>query len=654
MESKQLTAGDLEAYWVETPPTQPWIRVGMDTGGIAAGARRVYKALVEARDQLGLPHDIRQTGSLGLSYADPVVEVGDASGSTVVFGSMDEESARDLVRQYGRDGNLLEDRVIASHDRGRAFDGQPQTAILVKDTGTGKSEDRTAVFQELIREELVVHGLDKRVKVYRAMDMGLYQRGICVQLLPSRVTYADVHGPDIRRIIAESLRGGQVLEDLLETSGELQERIVLRHCGRIDPDELDSYLRAGGYRGLKRALLEMSPEEVIEDMKVSGLRGRGGAGYPTWLKWKLTRDPVSDRKFVICNGDEGDPGAFMDRSVLEGDPHAVLEGLMISAYAIGADTGFFYIRAEYPLAIERVQRAIDQCRAAGLLGPNILGSGFSFDARVRLGAGAFVCGEETALIASIEGRRGSPEPRPPYPSVKGLWDKPTSINNVETLAAVSSILDRGGNWYAGFGTEQSRGTKVFAVTGKIRNPQLVEVPMGISIGAIIEDICGGAVSGSNIKAVQTGGPSGGVIPREKMDVPVTYESLQELGSIMGSGGMLVMDTSDSMVDVAKFYLGFCVDESCGKCAPCRIGGYQMLKILERMHSGNGKPEDLVIIRDICHCMRTASLCGLGQTAPNPVLSTLQYFEQEYLDLVSAPVTGTSRPRRKVTTSLKGF
>ncbi len=644
MAGKRLTAVDLETYWAQPPPMRPWVRVGMDTGGIAAGARHVYQALLEEQEEARAQIDIQQTGSLGLSYADPIVVTGDASGRTMMFGAMDPESARALIRDHVQDGHLLEDRVIASRDRGCELNGQQQVAILVKDTSAGKDEDRTGFFQELIREELAVHELDGRIKVYRAMDMGLYQKGVCVQLLPSRVTYAHVTGPDIRRIIDESLRGGRVLDDLLQAGGDPQERIVLRHCGRIDPDQLESYLHAGGYRGLKRALLEMTPEEVIEDMKTSGLRGRGGAGFPTWLKWQLTREPKADRKIVICNADEGDPGAFMDRSILEGDPHAVLEGLMISAYAIGADKGFFYIRAEYPLAVERVQRAIDEARATGLLGRDILGSGFSFDAEVRLGAGAFVCGEETALIASIEGRRGSPEPRPPYPSIKGLWGYPTSINNVETLAAVSVILDRGGAWYAGFGTEQSRGTKVFAVTGKVRNPQLVEVPMGIPIRTVIEDICGGADRGARIKAVQTGGPSGGVIPGTKMDTPVTYESLQELGSIMGSGGMLVMDESDSMVDVAKFYLGFCVDESCGKCAPCRIGGFQMLKLLERIHGGKGKAEDLTTIRDICHCMQTASLCGLGQTAPNPVLSTLKYFEEEYLDLMEA---GQNAPDPKV-------
>ena len=646
MNRKQLTASDLEAYWTEGLAPQPWIRVGMDTGGIAAGARHVYNALIEARDELGLEIDIQQVGSTGLSFADPVVTVARATGAPVVFGAMDPEQARELVARHCRDGTLLEDRVIASRERGTGLEGKRPAVILVKDTDGGKAADRTAFFQELIREELAVHGLQE-VQVCRAMDMGLCQRGVCVQLLPSRVTYANVSGPDIRRIIEVSLRGGKVLEDLLETSADPQERIVLRNCGHIDPDQLESSMRVGGYRGLKRALLEMSPQEVIEEMKTSGLRGRGGAGFPTWLKWLKTREPEADRKIVICNADEGDPGAFMDRSVLEGDPHAVLEGLLISAYAIGADTGFFYIRAEYPLAVERVQRAIDQCRAAGLLGENILGSGFSFNAKVRLGAGAFVCGEETALIASIEGRRGSPEPRPPYPSVKGLWDKPTSINNVETLAAVSVILDRGGDWYAGFGTERSRGTKVFAVTGKVRNPQLVEVPMGIPIRTVIEDICGGAGRGTRIKAVQTGGPSGGVIPSDRMDTPVTYESLQELGSIMGSGGMLVMDESDCMVDVAKFYLGFCVEESCGKCAPCRIGGFQMLKLLEKIHSGRGKPEDLGVMREICECMRTASLCGLGQTASNPVLSTLKYFENEYLDLIDPPGRAAARQAHRV-------
>ena len=634
MPPEVMRLADLEVHWAGRPAPKSWIRVCMDTGGIAAGARKVLQALRDARDESGLEVEIRQTGSLGLSYADPVVIVGEASGAVRVLGGMDAAAARELIRLWdGGDVGLMEDRNIATHDRGRTFSGERQVGMLVKDTNAPNQEDRTRFFQELIREELAAHGFSDQVRVFRAMDLGAYQKGICVQLLPSRVTYSNVSGSDVRRIIQESLGEGRVLTDRLDTGPEPQERIVLRHCGHIDPDELEDYLGAGGYRGFKRALLDMKPEDVIAEMKTSGLRGRGGAGFPTWLKWRNTRETPADRRIVICNADEGDPGAFMDRSVLEGDPHAVLEGLMIAAYAIGADRGFFYIRAEYPLAIQRVQRALDQCRAAGLLGPNILGSGFSFDAKVRLGAGAFVCGEETALIASIEGRRGSPEPRPPYPSVKGLFGNPTAINNVETLAAVSVILDRGGAWYAGFGTEASRGTKVFAVTGKVRNPQLVEVEMGTPIRNVIE-MCGGAGQGGRIKAVQTGGPSGGVIPRGKMDTPVTYEGLQDLGSIMGSGGMLVMDERDSMVDVAKFYLGFCVDESCGKCAPCRIGGFQMLKLLEKLQTGKGKRGDLDTIQDICDCMRTASLCGLGQMAPNPVLSTLRYFKSEYVALVN--------------------
>jgi NADP-reducing hydrogenase subunit HndC len=379
---------------------------------------------------------------------------------------------------------------------------------------------------------------------------------------------------------------------------------------------------------LRRAL-ERTAEEVIAELKTSELRGRGGAGFPAWMKWQLTRAQPATQRYVICNGDEGDPGAFMDRSVLESDPHAVLEGMIIAGYAMGASKGYFYIRAEYPKAVERIERAIQAAREKGLLGSDILGSGFSFDAKIRLGAGAFVCGEETALIASIEGRRGSPTPRPPYPSVRGLWGMPTAINNVETLACVPAILQKGGAWYAGYGTATSKGTKVFAVTGKVRNAQLVEVPMGTTLREIIYDVCGGVFDGRELKAVQTGGPSGGVIPIQHLDTPVSYETLQQLGSIMGSGGMLVMDTTDSMVEVAKFYLKFCVDESCGKCAPCRIGGYQLLQILDRISRGRGSADDLAQIGRICLAMQRASLCGLGQTAPNPVLSTLRYFGGEY-------------------------
>jgi NADH:ubiquinone oxidoreductase subunit F (NADH-binding)/NAD-dependent dihydropyrimidine dehydrogenase PreA subunit len=498
--------------------------------------------------------------------------------------------------------------------------------ILIKDTNIN-AEDRTKDYYSLVLNSLREFNLHNEVQVVRAADIGVYNHGVVIKILPD-VIYQEVKEADIPRIV-EAVKQNKVLEDLVLKKGPKQQRIVLRNCGKIDPESLEEYIAVGGYQALKKVIFEMNPEKVLEEMKKSGLRGRGGAGYPTWMKWKFTRAVPSDQKFVICNADEGDPGAYMDRSVLEGDPHSVLEGLMIAAYAIGASKGYFYIRAEYPLAVERVKIALAQAYDAGLLGKNILGGEFSFDIDIRLGAGAFVCGEETALIASIEGKRGTPRPRPPYPSVKGLWNKPTAINNVETLANISPIIVRGGDWFASIGTATSKGTKVFAVTGKVKNSGLVEVPMGITIREIVFDICGGTISGKALKAVQTGGPSGGVIPVEFLDTPVDYENLQKLGSIMGSGGMIVMDEDDCLVDIAKFYLGFCVEESCGKCAPCRIGGYQMLKILDKISEGKGKMEDLAQLKRISFAMQKASLCGLGQTASNPVISTTRYFEYEY-------------------------
>ena len=404
---------------------------------------------------------------------------------------------------------------------------------------------------------------------------------------------------------------------------------MLRNCGVIDPEKIDDYIAHDGYQGLKAILFGRSPDDVIKELKESGLRGRGGGGFPTWMKWNFAKDIQSDEKYIICNGDEGDPGAYMDRSILEGDPHSVIEGMLIAGYAVGAAKGFFYIRAEYPLAIKRIQNAIEQARAYGLIGENILGSKFSFELEIRLGAGAFVCGEETALIASMEGKRGVPSPRPPYPSIKGLWSRPTVINNVETLANIPVIFTKGGKWFSAIGSQTSKGTKVFALTGKVKNSGLVEVPMGITIREIVFDIGGGVLDDKKIKAVQTGGPSGGVIPAEHLDTPVDYENLQKLGSIMGSGGMIVMDETDCMVDIAKFYLRFCVDESCGKCAPCRIGGYQMLGYLKKISKGQANMEDIEKLERICNTVKRASLCGLGQTAPNPVLSTLRFFRDEY-------------------------
>ena len=411
-----------------------------------------------------------------------------------------------------------------------------------------------------------------------------------------------------------------------------QKKVVLKNAGHIDPEDIQEYMAHGGYLALEKALKTMTPAQVVEEIKKSGLRGRGGGGFSTGMKWELAaKVPTIDEKFIICNGDEGDPGAYMDRSILEGDPHAVIEGMMIAAYAIGATEGWFYVRAEYPLAVERLEKAIKACKKNRLLGNNIMGTDFCFNVDIRLGAGAFVCGEETALIHSIEGARGTPRPRPPYPTNKGLWGKPSCVNNVETLANVSKILLKGADWFASFGTETSKGTKVFALTGQVEHSGLIEVPMGTTINQIVNEIGGGVPNGKNLKAVQTGGPSGGVIPKEYMDMPVCYEELKKVGSIMGSGGMIVMDDSSDMVSIAKFYLDFTVDESCGKCAPCRIGGKQMLTLLDKINKGQGTKKDMAQLKKIAYAMQKASLCGLGQTAPNPVLSTLKFYEKEYTD-----------------------
>ena len=624
---KPLTPADLLPS--QPPPTPPeaWVRVQLDTGGIAAGAEATLEALREAAREIqpGLP--VLRVGSHGRSFADPVVEIRCHGMPDTLYGRIGPELARELMAAHVRDHRLLDDHVLATSQRALAI-SRPVTHLLVLDTGTG--EGKTAFFQFSLVQELKRRGLAESVQVVRALEIGIHDEGVVVQLLPGGVTYTNVLAPDVTRIVEESVVHGRTLDDLLWKQPDPQVRIVLRNCGIIDPEEIADYLaQAQGYQALRRALVDLTPDQVIAELKTSGLRGRGGAGFPTWKKWDLTRIQAADQRYVICNADEGDPGAFMDRSVLESDPHSVLEGMMIAAYAIGASMGYFYIRAEYPKAVARVERAIAQAREAGLLGADILGTGFSFDAKVRLGAGAFVCGEETALIASIEGRRGSPSPRPPYPSVRGLWGKPTSINNVETFANVPPILLRGGAWYASHGVDGSRGTKVFAVTGKVKHAQLVEVPMGTTLRQIVFDVCGGVLDDREIKAVQTGGPSGGVIPDAQLDTPVAYETLQQLGSIMGSGGMIVMDATDSIVDVAKFYLKFCVDESCGKCAPCRIGGYQMSQILDRISRGRGTAEDIPTLRRICLAMQKGSLCGLGQTAPNPVLSTLRYFRDEY-------------------------
>ncbi len=465
--------------------------------------------------------------------------------------------------------------------------------------------------------------------------LGLCSEGPLVLVEPDGLLYGKVKPEDAEEII-QSLGKEPVSRLLVPTDipfFQKQEKIVLENSGKIDPTRLEDYIAADGYDALIQVITEMTPDEVIEEIVHSGLRGRGGAGYPTGLKWSTVAKGIGDTKYVVCNADEGDPGAFMDRSVLESDPHRVLEGMAIAAYAIGATLGYIYVRAEYPLAIERLQNAIKQAERAGLLGNHICSTTFGFSIQVRLGAGAFVCGEETALLASIEGKRGVPRPRPPYPAVSGLWGCPTLINNVETFANIAPIIRKGAEWYANIGTEKSKGTKVFALAGRVNHTGLIEIPMGVSLREIIFEIGGGIPEDRQFKAIQTGGPSGGCIPEQHLDVSVDYESLNELGAIMGSGGMIVMDETSSMVDVAKFFMEFCMTESCGKCVPCRVGTAQIYNFLCKIMDGRASPDDLEFLEKLCNIVKEASLCGLGQTAPNPVLSTLRYFRHEYLDYI---------------------
>lgn len=507
----------------------------------------------------------------------------------------------------------------------------------------------------LMKSAIVEHGLEGKVRIVPTGCMGLCAQGPLVRVEikgQKDVLYKRLEPLVARIIISEHVAPALKLEEGEEfvlpeflnkyvLSLDLpfftkQEKVVLKQAGHLDPEDIQEYIAHGGYLALEKVLKTMTPAEVAAEIKKSGLRGRGGAGFPTGLKWELAaKVPTVDEKFIICNGDEGDPGAYMDRSILESNPHDVIEGMMIAAYAIGATEGWFYIRAEYPLAVERIEKAIKACKKNRLLGNNIMGTDFCFNIDIRLGAGAFVCGEETALIHSIEGKRGTPRPRPPYPTEVGLWDKPSCINNVETLANVPSIILKGADWFASFGTETSKGTKVFALTGQVEHSGLIEVPMGTTIDTIVNEIGGGVPGGKKLKAVQTGGPSGGVIPAKDIDLPVCYEELKKVGSIMGSGGMIVMDETADMVDIAKFYLDFTVDESCGKCAPCRISGKQMLLLLEKIAKGKGTQKDIEDLKKIAVAMQKASLCGLGQTAPNPVLSTLKYFGEEYEAKVAA-------------------
>jgi NADH:ubiquinone oxidoreductase subunit F (NADH-binding)/(2Fe-2S) ferredoxin/Pyruvate/2-oxoacid:ferredoxin oxidoreductase delta subunit len=490
-------------------------------------------------------------------------------------------------------------------------------------------------FQRILSEKNLEASLKRHCTSHRVGCRGLCARDVLVDVIidGQKTTYQYIKPEMVERIIEEHIINGKPVSEWTVTEDyhkfyEKQKKVVLSSCGEIDPEDIDSYISAGGYKAIEK-VLKGSPEDVIEEIKKSGLRGRGGAGFPTGLKWEMARNAQGDEKYIICNADEGDPGAFMDRAVIEGNPHAVIEGMLIGGYAIGAKRGYVYIRAEYPLAVERLKKALWQAEERNLLGRNILNSGFNFDIKIKLGAGAFVCGEETALIASIEGKRGMPRSKPPFPVQKGLFGKPTVINNVETLANIPYIITKGAEWFASYGTESSKGTKVFALTGKVKNTGLIEVPLGITLREIIFDIGGGIEGGRELKAVQTGGPSGGCIPASLIDTPVDYESLARVGSIMGSGGMIIMDETDCMVNVAQYFLQFTQSESCGKCVPCRIGTKRLLEILQRITSGRGKPEDLEKLEKLSNDIKATSLCGLGQTAPNPVLSTLKYFRHEY-------------------------
>ena len=509
--------------------------------------------------------------------------------------------------------------------------------------GTGCTSSDSPKIMEKMNEEISKAGLDKEVKVVRTGCFGLCEAGPIVIVYPEGSFYSRVQVSDVAEIVNEHLLKGRIVNRLLhkEDTGDVemsldnigfyrkQKRVALRNCGVIDPERIEEYIAFDGYKALGTCLSEYTPEQVIERIKASGLRGRGGGGFPTGMKWQFCAKETSDQKYVICNADEGDPGAFMDRSVLEGDPHAVLEAMAIAGYAIGATMGYIYVRAEYPIAVKRLEIAIGQAREMGLLGKNIFESGFNFDIDIRLGAGAFVCGEEMALIHSIEGNRGEPTPKPPFPAQKGLFGKPTIINNVETFANIPQIILNGPEWFASMGTEKSKGTKVFALGGKINNTGLVEIPMGTTLREIIYDIGGGIPGGKEFKAAQTGGPSGGCIPVSHLDTPIDYDSLTAIGSMMGSGGLIVMDEDNCMVDVARFFLDFTVDESCGKCPPCRIGTKRMLEILERIVSGRGEEGDIEKLQMLGENIKNAALCGLGKTAPNPVLSTIKYFRDEY-------------------------
>ncbi len=620
-----------------TRPLRMQISIGMATCGISAGAEAVWATLQKEVDRLELADvQLKRVGCIGQCHAEPLVEVMAKGGMPFLYGKLTPAVAVDILHRHLKGEPPLEKYLV---------DGLRPYRLEICGGPQCPRTEHQAIMTALTAA-LQEQALSDKVSIVEMGCPGHCQNSPTVIVFPGDFVYRLPAPDDVRRLVAEHLVAGRPVADLLIAPERLpdfvhtqnvpnvalrQLRIASRNCGAIDPEMLDEALVTWQYQALASALTAQTPEAVMQTVIDSGLRGRGGGGYPTGVKWRDTRSSSGERKFIICNADEGDPGAFMDRNVLEGDPFTVLEGMALAAYAVGAEQGFVYIRSEYPLAVQRLNKAIAQARAAGLLGANILGSTFCFDVQLRLGAGAFVCGEETALIHSIEGERGMPRPRPPFPSTQGLWGYPTCINNVETLACVPPIVLHGAAWFAGIGTEKSKGTKVFALAGKIERTGLVEVPMGITLRETVFGVGGGVRGGKQFKAVQIGGPSGGCLPETLLDTEVDYDSLTKAGVIMGSGGLIVLDEDDCMVDVARFFLQFTQDESCGKCTPCREGTKRMLEILTRITQGRGTLDDLALLERLGHTIQRASLCGLGQTAPNPVLSTLRHFHAEYLE-----------------------
>jgi len=616
------------------------IYVGMATCEMAAGSKDVMEVFVNAYKKGLINAYVTQRGCVGMCSVEPTVDIFEKGKMPVRYIKVTPEVAKKIIEQHLRKGEIVKEN---------AYIGVKDIHIVIC-RGAFCFNDISEKIENVLKEEIKKRGLEEKIEICYCgcLDSCNGNSGGVVGVYPGGIFYKNVKPENVLKIIekhfeGKSVDGLEILDNynnkFIRIYGETkvfgkQRRIVLRNCGLINPEDINEYISVRGYEALAKVLSYMTPKQVIEEVKKSGLRGRGGAGFPTGIKWELTSNVESDEKFVICNADEGDPGAFMDRSTIEGDPHSVVEGMIIGGYAIGSNKGYVYIRSEYPLAVERLKKAIEQARQEGFLGENILGSGFSFDIEIRLGAGAFVCGEETALIHSIEGHRGMPRPRPPYPSVKGLFDKPTLINNVETWANIPVIIISGGENFSKIGTEKSKGTKVFALAGKIKNTGLVEVPMGITLREIVYDIGGGIEDGREFKAIQTGGPSGGCIPKEYLDTKVDYESLVSIGSIMGSGGMIVIDDSACMVSIAKFFLEFTQDESCGKCTPCREGTKRMLEILTRITEGKGQQGDIEKLERLGNMIKKASLCGLGQSAPNPVLTTIKYFRDEYEEHIS--------------------